>query len=122
MILAFCRAGGEGAASAPAATTRESRGYPIIAHTQRLVRTSVAVVSPRVAREILVSRQQPFHVDNFRVTLAFGYGVHPSRVGDYEHHQHAMTTPGLSFSAEPLAHYRVPPAPEIHHAPELNAE
>jgi hypothetical protein len=32
--------------------------------------------------------------------------VHPSRVGDFEHHQHAMTAPGLSLSAEPSAHYR----------------
>jgi hypothetical protein len=31
----------------------------------------------------------------------------PSRAGDVEHHQHAMTTPGLGLSsAEPLAHYR----------------
>ena len=58
-------------------------------------------MSPRVARETLVPRQQPFHVDNFRVTLAFGQGVHPSRVGDVEHHQHAMTASGLGLSAEP---------------------
>jgi len=32
--------------------------------------------------------------------------VHPSRVGDVEHHQHAMTVPGLSLSAEPSALYR----------------
>ena len=72
-------------------TTEKRRGYPIIAHTQRQVRTTVAMVSPRVARETLVPGQQPFHVDNFRVTLAFGRGVRPSRVGDVEHHQHAMT-------------------------------
>src|SRR6516162_8328152 len=29
----------------------------------------------------------------------------PSRVGDVEHHQHAMTAPGLRLSAEPSAHY-----------------
>jgi hypothetical protein len=33
--------------------------------------------------------------------------MHPSRVGDVEHHQHAMTTSGLSLSAEPSAHYRL---------------
>src|SRR6516225_11207731 len=31
----------------------------------------------------------------------------PSRVGDIQHHQHAMTAPGLSLSAEPSAHYRL---------------
>src|SRR5262249_13537221 len=29
----------------------------------------------------------------------------PSRVGDVEHHQHAMTASGLRLSAEPSAHY-----------------
>jgi hypothetical protein len=30
-----------------------------------------------------------------------------SRVGDVEHHQHAMTVLGLSLSAEPSAHYPI---------------
>jgi hypothetical protein len=31
----------------------------------------------------------------------------PSRVGDVEHHQYAMTASGLSLSAEPSAQYPV---------------
>ena len=31
----------------------------------------------RRTHEILVPRQQSFHVDYFRLTLAFGHGVHP---------------------------------------------
>jgi len=42
----------------------------------------------RRAHEILIPRQQSFQVNNFRLTLALGHGVHPHRVGDVEHHQH----------------------------------
>ena len=44
----------------------------------------------RGRHEILIPRQQPFEVDNFRLTLTLGHGVHPSPVGDVKHHQHAM--------------------------------
>lgn len=63
----------------------------------------------RCPHEIIVPRQQPFQVDNFRPTLALGHGVHPSRVGDERHHQHAMTAPGGRLIAEPSAHYRLGP-------------
>jgi hypothetical protein len=47
--------------------------------------------------KILIPRQQPFQVDNFRFTLALGHGVHPSRVGDVEYHQRAMTADAVPY-------------------------
>ena len=60
----------------------------------------------RCTHEILVPRQQSFQVDYFRLTLALGHDVHPSRVGDVRHHQHAMTAQAARLIAEPSAHYR----------------
>jgi hypothetical protein len=48
--------------------------------------------------------EQSFEVDNFPYTRSLGHGVHPSWVGDVEHHQHAMPPPVLSLSAEPSAY------------------
>ena len=51
----------------------------------------------RRTHEIFVPRRQSFQVDNFRLTLALGHGVHPHGVGDVRHHQHAMAAQAVAL-------------------------
>jgi hypothetical protein len=61
----------------------------------------------RRPHEILIPRQQPFQVDNFRLILGFGHAAHPSRGGDVRHHQHPITAQSGRLIAEPSAHYPI---------------
>jgi hypothetical protein len=74
-----------------------------------LLRSPLAVPSPQSSpprapagqrfdggtHEIFTQREQSFAVDNFRFTLRPNHGVHPSRVGDVEHYQHASDPSGI---------------------------
>ena len=51
----------------------------------------------RRTSEILVAGQQSFQVDNFPLPSPLVMVCTPSRVGDVEHHQHAMTLPVSAF-------------------------
>jgi thiaminase/transcriptional activator TenA len=76
--------------------TQPTAGFKAIMREAAQTRSYAAALSVLIVTEWLyldwASRApQPFEVDNFRLTLTLGHGVHPSRVGDVRHHQHAMT-------------------------------